>query len=101
MKLAYRIPLGVVDIDDLGLLAEDSRGDCYLCRQKRTNRNRVLADESEKFADGWTGPSYKKFNVSGSSSTRTYHAIVRLTCGAEIAVEDLANLMLGVSQLDG
>ncbi len=40
VALTYRIPLGVLDINDMGLLAQDSGGTCYLCRRKHTNRHR-------------------------------------------------------------
>lgn len=93
VELSYRIPLGVIDINDLGLLAIDHASNGYLCRQKFTNHNRTVPDGREEFANGWSGPSYEKFNVVGHSSTRTFHVLVPLSSGPEPAIYALNELM--------
>jgi len=99
VDLTYRIPLGLLDINDLGLLAQDSAGVCYVCRQKFTNRNRTDPDEAEAFVEGWTGPSFRTFNVKGRSSTRTFHALAPLSTGTDATVQALSELLQALDRL--
>ena len=86
-NIKFRIPTQP-NHNQLGLLAENDNGEFYLCRQRFTNRDRVLADENERFIAEQTDLRYASFSHGG----RVYHAVICLSRGETRILEDLSML---------
>lgn len=90
------VPIGEVNVNRLGLIAQDKNSCVYLCRQKWDHSHRTSAREDEYFIQRNPDLEYRSFFVN---KKRIYHAVVCLSEGPERLKRDIDRLLSGVQEI--